>query len=116
MVNTGAMAVGVGQLGLHYLGAAVVATVMSTGSNFVLTERWVFSDRRPDRSMGSTLARFFTFLLLSLVALVIRGPLLVLLTEVANLHYLLSNSLSLLALMMLRYRFSGAFIWPEDAP
>lgn len=116
VVNTATLAVGVGRLGVHYLIAAVVATVLSTGSNFVLTEHWVFADRRRDRSAAQTLRRFATFLSLSLVALLIRGPLLVLLTEVASLHYLLSNTLSLLALMVLRYRFAGAFIWPEDSP
>ena len=116
VVNTAALAIGVGQVGIHYLLAAVVATVLSTGSNFALTESWVFADRRRERSAGSVAVRFATFLSLSLATLVVRGPLLVLLTEGANLHYLMSNTLSLLALMAARYRFSGAYIWPEDSP
>lgn len=116
VVNTLALALAVGLVGIHYLPAAVLATVISTGSNFALTERWVFADRTGDFSFGSVGRRFMTFLSLSLVALLLRGPLLVLLTEGASLHYLLSNTLSLLALMMFRYRFSGAFIWPEDSP
>ncbi len=116
VVNTVALAVAVGLVGIHYLPAAVLATVLSTGSNFALTERWVFADRTGNPALRSIWRRFITFLSLSLVALVLRGPLLVLFTEGANLHYLLSNTLSLLALMMFRYRFSGAFIWPEDSP
>jgi putative flippase GtrA len=110
IVNTAALAFSVSALGLHYLSGAVIATAASTYSNFVLTERWVFADR----PQGSNVARrFVVFLLLSLATLVIRGPLLVLLTEVASLHFLISNALSLLALMIVRYRFSGTFIWPE---
>ena len=109
-VNTATLALVSGLLGVHYVAGAVVATLSSTTTNFVLTDAWVFHDRPgPARFFG----RFSVFLTLSLATLVLRGPILIGLTELASLHYLVSNALSLIALMLLRYRFSGAVIWPE---
>lgn len=109
-VNTGTLALVSGGLGVHYLAGAAIATATSTTTNFVLTEVWVFRDRV---GSGPLVGRFLVFLALSLATLVLRSPILVVLTELASLHYLVSNAASLLALMLLRYRFSGAVIWPE---
>lgn len=109
-VNTATLALVSGGLGVHYLAGAVVATASSTTTNFVLTDAWVFRDRA---GSGRLVGRFAVFLGLSLATLVLRGPILIGLTEVASLHYLASNALSLIALMLLRFRFSGAVIWPE---
>lgn len=110
VVNTGTLALVSGRFGVHYLVGAVVATASSTTTNFVLTDAWVFHDRA---GSGQLVGRFSIFLALSLATLVLRGPILVGLTEFASLHYLASNALSLIALMLVRYRFSGAVIWPE---
>lgn len=110
VVNTAVLALASGWFGMHYLAGAVVATAGSTTSNFVLTDAWVFRDRN---GSGGLVGRFSIFLALSLATLVLRGPILIGLTEFASLHYLASNALSLIALMLLRYRFSGAVIWPE---
>ena len=117
VVNTGVLALASGSLGLHYLVGALAATTVSTTFNFVLTDAWVFDDRVNASRSGfrATLVRFAVFLALSLATLVVRGPILVLLIETASLNYLVANALSLLALMMVRYRFSGSFIWPEAA-
>lgn len=117
VVNTVALAMASGSLGLHYLVGALIATTASTSTNFVLTDAWVFDDRvKPGHSgFRSMVFRFAIFLGLSLATLVVRGPILVLLIETVSLHYLVANALSLLALMMVRYRFAGSFIWPEAA-
>ncbi|MFW2380433.1 MAG: GtrA family protein [Acidimicrobiales bacterium] len=112
VVNSVCLAFVSGGLGAHYLIGAVASTLVSTSSNFVLTERFVFADR--DRGAGR-LRRFMVFLCLSLITLVARGPILVGLTEVAEIHYLVSNAISLVALMLVRYQFSGSRIWPEVA-
>lgn len=113
VVNTAVLAAGSGLVGLHYLVGSLLATVVSTTSNFWLTDQWVFRDRPSDTSL---LGRYAIFMGLSLVTLVIRGPLLVGLVEAADLHYLLANAISLLTLMALRYRFSGSVIWRRPQP
>jgi dolichol-phosphate mannosyltransferase len=113
VVNTATLALVSGSLGVHYVAGAVVATLSSTTTNFVLTDAWVFRDRAGSARL---IGRFSVFLALSLATLVLRGPILIGLTELASLHYLVSNALSLIALMLLRYRFSGAVIWPEVTP
>lgn len=110
VVNTATLALVSGMFGVHYLAGAVVATASSTTTNFVLTDAWVFHDRA---GSGRLIGRFSIFLALSLATLVLRGPILIGLTEFASFHYLASNALSLIALMLVRYRFSGAVIWPE---
>ncbi len=110
VVNSAALALVSGVLGLHYVLGAAVATAASTGSNFVLTERFVFGDRA---ERAGRFRRFAVFLGLSLATLVARGPILIGLTELAGLHYLLSNALSLVMLMLVRFQYSGSKIWPD---
>jgi dolichol-phosphate mannosyltransferase len=95
--------------GLHYLVSAVMATQGSTLWNFGLTETWVFPDRGHDRSRLQRLAMFFV---LNNAALVLRGPILYVLTGLLGLHYLTSNMISLLTLTVLRYALAGRWIWP----
>ncbi len=111
VVNSTVLALAVGALGMHYLVGAVLATLASTASNFALTERYVFGDREGTGRRGR---RFAVFCALSLVTLVARGPILVGLTEWVGLHYLLSNAVSLVCMMLVRYQFSGSRIWPEE--
>ncbi len=109
VVNTLVLAVVSGSFAVHYLAGAVVATAASTTTNFVLTDAWVFEDRPGSRVMAH---RFLIFLGLSLAALGLRGPVLVVLTESVGLHYLVSNVASLLLITVLRFRFADSVIWP----
>ena len=93
---------------LYYLLSAVVATAVTTLSNFALTERWVFRDRsRPEVRTR----RFGAYALVSAAGLAARAPLLFLLTSVLGLHYLISNVLTIGALTGFRYALAARWIW-----
>jgi putative flippase GtrA len=97
----------VGGSGRHYLVGAVVATQGSTTWNFLLTERWVF----PSRGRRRRWSRCWLFLAMNNAALLLRVPLLALLTSGLGLHYLASNFLTLVGLFLLRFVVSDRLIW-----
>ena len=69
----------------HYLLGAVVATQGSSTWNFCLTERWVFPAAGGRRLGG----RFLLFLGMNNSTLLLRVPLLALLTSFLGINYLL---------------------------
>src|SRR3954453_10301252 len=114
IVNTVALAL-LTELGHLYYGlAAILATQVSTGWNFALTERWVFRDRAAPRG---ALRRAGLFFATNNAAMLVRIPLLLLLTEGIGVQYLVSNVLSLLALTLVRFLLADAWIWrPPHRP
>jgi dolichol-phosphate mannosyltransferase len=98
---------GVEMGGLHYALAAVVATQGSTSWNFGLNERFVF----PQGHHHPLWVRFVAFAGLNNAALLLRIPLLALLTGGLGLNYLVSNPLTLVALFVARYALSDRLIW-----
>jgi putative flippase GtrA len=72
----------------HYLLGAVVATQGSSTWNFCLTERWVF----PGTGARQLCARFVLFLAMNNSMLLLRIPMLALLTSSLGINYLVSNS------------------------
>jgi putative flippase GtrA len=113
VVNTVLLAVLTDVVGLFYVVSAVIATQGSTLWNFWLTERWVFADREHRRGWGTRLAMF---LLMNNVALLIRGPLLVVLTSGLGIHYVVSNLISLVGLTVLRFVLADNWIWAPRPP
>jgi dolichol-phosphate mannosyltransferase len=111
VVNQLLLAIFTELVGLHYLISAVIATQGSTGWNFILTDAWVFRDRA---TRGSILARFIQAAVMNNVLLLGRGPLLVLLTAQFGIHYLASNFITLLVLVLIRFAVSDRWIWAED--
>jgi putative flippase GtrA len=93
-------------VGLHYLASAVVATQLSTTWNFVLIELLVFKGTRDGR-----LVRFWWFLLMNNAWLLLRGPLLVLFTDVFNVNYLVSNAIVLGMATLVRFAIADELIW-----
>jgi dolichol-phosphate mannosyltransferase len=94
----------------HYLLGAVVATQGSSTWNFCLTERWVFPASGGRRLWG----RFLVFLAMNNSTLLLRVPLLALLTSLVGLHYLLSNLVTLVVLFLLRFLVSDRLIWKRN--
>jgi len=113
IVNSILMAVATEWLGVHYLISAALATVGSTIWNFIFTEVWVFQSR--PIAQGRSL-RFTLFLLMNVGALALRGPIMFTLTSGLGIHYLLSNLISLAALMLIRFAFADKLIWSEARP
>jgi dolichol-phosphate mannosyltransferase len=94
-------------LRIHYLAAAVVATQGSTIWNFVLTERWVY----PQRRSGHRPIRFLTFALVNNSTLLLRLPVMAVLTSINGMHYLASNLITLTLLFLCRFLISDRLIW-----
>jgi dolichol-phosphate mannosyltransferase len=99
-------------IGLFYVLSAIVATLGSTTWNFLGADRWAYAQRRPP---SGAVSRYATFLSINLALLVVRGPILVGLTEVVGLNYAWSNIISLVGLTLLRLVFADLWIW-RDAP
>jgi putative flippase GtrA len=94
--------------GVHYLLAAMAATQVSSLWNFLWTDRWVFGDRSPRQGRAH---RLVAYLALNNATLFLRVPLLALLSEVAGLHYLWSNLITLLVFFVVRFVIADGWIW-----
>ena len=90
------------------LWAALLSSQVSTLSNFILIELWVFRGREVG---GHLLWRYLTFNLLNLVTQVIRLPTLHILTEIGGIHYLISNLFALGLTFGIRYLVADNWIW-----
>ena len=108
VVNAAALVVFTEWLGLHYAVAAVLASQVSTLNNFILTEMWVFRGRESRRHL---LFRYLAFNALNVATLVIRIPLLVLLTDGAGVHYVVSNFVAIAVTFGVRYFIADNWIW-----
>jgi putative flippase GtrA len=114
LVNSLALALATDLFSIYYLLSAVIATQSSTLWNFLLTEIWVFGDRREQRDRAGWLGRMLMFFVMNNLALALRGPMIYGLTSYAGVHYLLSNLISLVALMGIRYAFADNLIWKRQ--
>jgi putative flippase GtrA len=110
VVNMALLALFTSVGGIYYLLSAFLATQGSTLWNFALTEAWVFRGREHRHSGRRRLALFF---IVNNVALVLRAPILFVLTSVLGMHYLLSNFISLAALTVARYVLADSWIWAK---
>jgi dolichol-phosphate mannosyltransferase len=107
-VNALVLAFATELLGIFYLTSAVIATQGSTLWNFALSETWVFSGAHSPRGRPRRLAMF---LVMNNVALLLRAPMIVILTTTLGFHYLASNLISLVTLLVLRYGIADHIIW-----
>jgi len=111
VVNSVALLVFTSGLGIYYLLGAILATQVSTVWNFVLTDRWVFVDREAERGRWR---RFWIFWAMNNAALIVRGPMIYVLTDSLGVFYVASNVISLIVLMAVRYLFSYLLIWRAE--
>lgn len=108
VVNTVLLAFFAEVMGLNLLVSAILATQGSTLSNFLLTEKWVFTRGDGKHTVGWRASMYF---LVNNATLIVRGPMLVALVTVLSMNYLVANIVSLLALALLRYGLSDLWIW-----
>ena len=94
-------------LGLYYLYSGIVAIEVSIISNFFLNDLWTFRDRRS----GHILKRLVKFNILMLIGLVINLLILYALTELASLHYTISNLFGIGIASIARYLMSIKWAW-----
>jgi dolichol-phosphate mannosyltransferase len=94
-------------LGLYYIYSSIVAIETSIISNFMLNDIWTFKDRRS----GHILKRLVKFNILMLVGLVINLLILYVLTDLASLHYTISNLFGIAIASIARYLMSIKWAW-----
>lgn len=107
-VNLLTHALATDMVGFDYLTGAVIATQGSSLWNFALTESLVFADRESESTLLTRAAQFF---LINNATLVLRGPMIYGLTSSFGMHYLMSNFISIVASMFVRYGVSDRLIW-----
>jgi dolichol-phosphate mannosyltransferase len=98
--------------GIYYVVSAILATFWSSTWNFYGADAWAFADRRVNRPIRN---RYLAFLGLNLALLVARVPMLWVLTEVFELHYAVSNLLSLVVLFGVRLAVADVWLWGDSA-
>jgi len=94
--------------GIYYIWSAILASQLSTLNNFLLTELWVFRDRD---HRSHVLYRYLVFNLLNIATLVIRVPVLFILTDLLGVHYLISNLVAIGLTFGVRYVVADNWIW-----
>lgn len=113
VVNEAVLALLVSGFGLNYVLGAVLATQCSSLWNFALVEWWAFRGTESRRSMRQRLG---LFLVVNNIALLLRGPILVVLTSVVGMNYLVSNLVSLGVLTVARFAIADSWIWGDATP
>jgi putative flippase GtrA len=110
-VNQAALAAMVEIGHFHYLFGAIVATVVSSTFNFGCSELWVFRGR--GTAGGIAVARRYVgFLAVNSSTLLVRLPMLYLLTSLIAVHYLIANLLAIGAMTGIRFLVADMVIWP----
>ncbi|WP_188681794.1 glycosyltransferase [Thermogymnomonas acidicola] len=97
-------------LHINYIAAEVLAIEVSIVSNFILNDRWTFSNRRLKRTVKNVVLRFFQHNGASLLASAINFAVFMLLALV-GINILLSNFVGINAAFAFRYVVSAQFIW-----
>ncbi|MGB3307137.1 MAG: glycosyltransferase family 2 protein [Thermomicrobiales bacterium] len=115
VVNSLLLALFTETFGIYYLISLLLATQGSSLWNFYLSEYWVF---RRSELTRSRLYRGAFFLLMNNVALLARAPIVYVLTSMLGVNYLISNVISMVVLLVLRFAIADSVIWrsPSTQP
>jgi dolichol-phosphate mannosyltransferase len=108
LVNSLALYVATDVLHIFYLLSVGISTVISTLWNFVLMEAWIYRSSTQSAGRARRLGLFFV---MNTVALSMRAPIVYILTSLVDIHYVISNLLSLALLTLLRFQFADSIIW-----
>lgn len=110
IVNSLALAMFTEIFHIYYLVSAVLATQLSTLWNFLLTEFWVFADRRGHSSIGIRMIGFFV---LNNALLLVRGPTLSSLVQHLDVNYIIANLISIAIATVVRYLVADRLLWAQ---
>lgn len=111
LVNSLALYVATDQLKIYYLVSAAIATIVSTLWNFGLTEALVYGSKNQTKGRIGRLGLFFV---MNLLALLLRTPIIYLMTDVLGIYYVISNLVSLALLTVLRFALADRMIWGQQ--
>ncbi len=90
--------------------AAILATQGSTTWNFIGNERWAFAGRR---FAGSAWLRYLGYSGMNNASLVLRVPMLFVLTSMLHMGNAAANLATLVALFVIRFALSDGLIWRQ---
>jgi dolichol-phosphate mannosyltransferase len=110
LVNSLVLYLATAKLNIYYLLSVAIATVASTLWNFSLTELWVY---RAARQSDGRIRRLALFSVMNVAALVLRSPLIYIMTSLFSIHYVISNLISLVLLTVLRFMTADSMIWGQ---
>jgi putative flippase GtrA len=96
------------RLAIWFVVAAIISTEVSTTWNFLGNEVWAFSGRK---FHGHPVARFLSYAGMNNAMLLLRVPMLWLLTDFAGLGPASANLVALGALFVLRFAVSDGWVW-----
>jgi len=109
IVNEGILWLLTDKLNFYYLFSAFFSIEASILSNFVLNEKWTFSDIK--RPTGTVLLRLWKFNIFRFVGMFINLIILFLLVEFLNVHYLIANIFGIAVSIVWNYLTSIGFVW-----
>ncbi len=99
--------------GFYFVLSGIIAVETSIITNFLLNERWTFSDRNKKDSVKK---RFGKYNAVSLAALAINVTLLFCFTMFFGIYYLVSNILAIIVVFSWNYFVNIRFTWRYDGP
>jgi dolichol-phosphate mannosyltransferase len=108
LVNSLVLYLVTSRLNIYYLISVAIATVASTLWNFSFTELLVY---RAAHQPQGRLRRLIMFSALNIGALLIRGPIIYVLTSIFAINYLISNLITLVLMIGVRFVASDLIIW-----
>ncbi|MHB8395210.1 MAG: GtrA family protein [Candidatus Dormibacteria bacterium] len=113
VVNQVILAILVSGFGFNYLVAAAVASQGSTVVAFAINEAWVFRQASVGAGLGPLLSRFVIFDGLNTASLLLRLPVLYVLTSRMGVNYLISNLVAVGVFMLARFAVADGWIWRQ---
>jgi dolichol-phosphate mannosyltransferase len=108
VVNSLVLYLATSLLDIYYLYSVVIATVASTLWNFIFIELWVYHSGNQTKGR---VRRFALFSSMNIGALALRGPLIYLMTSALGIYYLVSNLITLILMIGVRFLLADFVIW-----
>lgn len=91
--------------GIYYLYSSIISFIVSVIFNYILSIKWVF-----DVSKKQTIKEFSTFIILSIIGLIINQVIMYIMVEKANIWYMFSKIVSTIIVMVYNFITRKIFI------
>ncbi|MGD9488623.1 MAG: GtrA family protein [Calditrichaceae bacterium] len=96
---------------IYYMVSSIIAIELSILANFTLNEAWTWADRKKSGNY-SRIVRYH--LSVGIAAVLANGVLLVVLTEIFDIYYLISNLIGIAAGMLLNFVINDLWTFAGD--
>jgi putative flippase GtrA len=98
------------RVGLHYLVSASIAFLIGLATNYLLCIVWIFDYR----ALKNQAHEFAIFSLIGLAGLLLNSLLMLLLTELAGLHYLASRAQAAVLILLFNFSLKRFLLFSES--